>query len=103
MNGDPADLEPDAFPKPIFALFAIAVIAICVLVIVCMMMGCGDGDDDHVTVLPVVDDCLPNSDRRVTCRDWNGEKPDHTVSRIKAENSPHFCFVGDVCFYGCPR
>lgn len=67
------------------------------------LIGCGDSGH-HGTILPTVP--APVSlDAFVTCHDWNGVGPDREFQRAKVEKSenPRFCFIGDVCFYGCPR
>lgn len=81
-----------------------AIICACVVgLFVLMSLGCGDSDH-RGAILPTVP--APVSlDAFVTCHDWDGEGPDKEFQRAKVERSenPRFCFIGDVCFYGCPR
>lgn len=64
--------------------------------------GCGDDVDRRIINLPTVP-LPPDEGDTVTCHDWRGEHQDRTVRRDVAETQPNFCFVGDVCFYRCPR
>lgn len=82
----------------------LAMIALCVWALV--LIGCTGSDGDRRTILPTV--ASESIETFVTCHDWDGIGPDKEFQRAKVDavsgsKSPRFCFIGDVCFYGCPR
>lgn len=68
------------------------------------------GKESTTKILPTVQQVVFDDSPFITCHDWDGKDPDKVVQRAKverplADDRGHrkFCFVGDVCFYGCPR
>lgn len=92
--------------EKVFFWGALAIFVVIVLGFMALMTlaGCAKGDEIK-NVLPTVPPCAEAIDAMVTCHDWAGVRPDREFQRAKVEKSenPRFCFVGDVCFYGCPR